>query len=415
MPNLSAARPVRPSVSFAENQPAHDHLAGTIDKSLAPLAGFLPASHIVPPFIPIMFFFGLYKSSWRTYLSEVKALFLYVLQLGLSWPLPLSLPLIVNYCIYSVLTRNRSSSCVDRILAVVSRLADSHDAFACHRSESDSRLIGRLRRFLQLQRPLAPQGRDAIPDPANFVPRMLAHLGVALADELFRARFLILLNTGMRCAETSWENMLLTDVTVYFDAAGFIIYIELRIRFSKTTKTTAEPVYKFIFPRSDLLDAVRPLLRYIRRAFGIVPAPVPLAPGQPAPSLSTAPLPLFPCLAPGHSPMYQASGDTAVMTERMKHLAELAGMRPEDANRQDVHGMRSTFTTLLVQAGSSVAFSEQIVGWNASRYKSANRYLRIAAAHANWYEANRLLDSFFKRRRTALALPEAPKTVGSRR
>lgn len=362
-----------------------------------PFAGFLPASRIVPPWIPALFLLGLSQSTHRTYISEVKGLFLYVMQLGLPWPTPLTVQLIANYCIYAVLTRNRSACSVSRIMAIVSRLADSHPAYAAPRTESDSRLIRRLRRFLLLQRPLAPKGRDAIPNPAAFVPLMLAHLTASPEDEAFLARFLLLLNTGMRCAETNWHNMRLSDVAVAFDAAGRVLYIVFYSRFSKTNKTSAAPVLKFIFPRLDALDAVRPLLRYLRHARGINPSPTLLAPGEQPPALGSHSESLFPCLAPGHSPMYQAGGDTTAMTERMKALAILAGMPEKEAQQQGVHGFRSTLTTLIVQAGGDAAFAERVIGWNARKHQSANRYLRAAADHSVWLRMNTMLTSFLSK------------------
>lgn len=380
---------------------------------LAPYAGVMPASPTVPPGVPRLFLFGLSERSERTALSELRQIFLYTKLVGLDWPTPFNVVFIINLAIYLVCVKERSADSLNRVLAVISRLADAHPAFDSPRTASDARLLQRLRRFLLLRKPLAPRGRDAVPDPASFVPEMLKHLTDAPSDAAFRVRLLLLLNTGMRCCETSWATLLLSDIAAVHDEHDRLLYIRIAVRFSKTRKTVAEPLYKFLYPRADPLDAVRPLLRYLQQWHGVDIVAVQLAPGQQPRPVSSSETPLFPCAAPLAAPQYQASQDTAAVTRRIKRLAVLAGMPEEEAKYQGAHGCRSTFTTLLVQAGASVPFVEQVIGWNTKRHQSANRYLREAAARDCWFEANRLLAEFFARRERNARPPPALKAVAA--
>lgn len=381
-------------MSFDLRQAKYDFLQGTTHPMLEQWSGFFPASPSVPPFIPLLALIGLSRSSVLRYLCEIKLLVRYVQQLGLPWPLALDMRLIVNFLFYSVLVRKRSSCCIDRILSVVSRLADSHEVYCSPRSDRDGRLIRRVKRFLMLLRPRNPKGRDPIPDPANFVPRMLAHLTDSPVDEIFLVRFLLILNTGMRAAECSWENLMLSDLVPAFDDGGRLLYIIINIRFSKTSKTTTEPLMKVVFYRTDPLDVMRPLLLFLRRWHSISLRALPLAPGESQPPLGPTNVPLFPCLKPNVQPKYRASKDTEFMTMRMRQLAAAAGMPAKKVTGQGIHGCRSTFTTMLIQAGGTVPFAEQVVGWNAKKHASATKYLREAAHLTHWIQVNKIFSAY---------------------
>lgn len=141
-------------------------------------------------------------------------------------------PFTVNYSVYAVTVKDRSADCLNRFMPVISRLADAHPAFDSPRMARDARLLKRLSRFLLLRNPLAPRGRDAVPDPAWFVPQMLQHIASLSTplDDAFLVRFLLLLNTGMRCCETSWANLMLSDIAAVCDELGRLLYIRVQCR-----------------------------------------------------------------------------------------------------------------------------------------------------------------------------------------
>lgn len=253
----------------------------------------------------------------------------------------------------------------------------------------------RFKRELELRFPHAPVGRAAIPSAGALIPLMLQHGVIQPRDVACWPRFLLLLNTDMRCCETAWRNLLLSDVRVFFTADGNVDCIVFEIRFSKTRKTRADALIKIIFPRLDALDAAGPFLLYLKVVHGIVPVPTVLAYGCKPPALSVAPLPVFACAAPGAADKHQHA--TGVMRSRIRSWGRAAGLVPAVLKQLGAHSCHVTFANALAAAGALPDFIERVVGWGASSSSMADHYARYEGAVALWRHANSLLAAFLLR------------------
>ena len=338
----------------------------------------------LPPFeLPPAFFSGLGASSSPSYVEAVTRLREFVADRGNAFPLPVTSTLIADFITFMVDVRKRSSSSVPTWKAALSRLADSVPGCAAEHTPVMLRVLKRASRAIAVSHPVASVGKEFL--PAAVLRRVLARLASSpsTADRQFHVRLLTLLNTGARAGETNAATLTLNNVFVRARRDGAIDYIRINIMFSKTRKTLAEPLYKYLFPRSDFLDAVGPFVRFLRARHGFsVP---PSSYGREPVSVSAESLPLFP-LAAG-----KAGNDTSAVTAQLRAALAAAGVPDTDLRLYGSHSCRATLTTLLFMADVKLRRIQELMGWGSAdmqSYGATLRYIREPGSRAIWLRAN---------------------------
>ncbi len=338
----------------------------------------------LPPFaIPPAFFSGLGTSSAASYVEAVTRFREFVADRGNAFPLPITSTLIADFITFMVDVRNRSSSSVPTWKAALSRLADSVPGCAAEHTPVMLRVLKRASRAIAVSHPVASVGKEFL--PSAVLRRVLTRLASSPSteDRQFRVRLLTLLNTGARAGETNAATLTLDNVFVRARSDGEIDYIRINIMFSKTRKTLAEPLYKYLFPRSDFLDAVGPFVRFLRARHGFsVPPP---SYGREPVRVSTEPLPLFP-LAAG-----KAGNDTSAVTAQLRAAMSAAGVADADLRLYGSHSCRATLTTLLFMADVKLRRIQELMGWGSAdmqSYGATLRYIREPGSRTSWRRAN---------------------------
>ncbi len=330
------------------------------------------------------FFEGLSLASRPQYVSVMRNMWKYSVSSGGGWPRPLTAEFVGDFATHEILIRGLAASAWGRIVAAASRHADAEGMPEW--SARDGRILSRRKEGVIKAKPLEPQGRAAIPKPGVFCPTVVERCA-GVRDDPCWTRFLLLMNTGMRCAESNWRNLRLSDICVVMEPGGRLSYIAVGVRLSKTRKKLAGAVFKYLFPRTDPLDVTRPLLRYLRVTFGIVPRYRKLELGQVVPPVGPSSVSLFPCAAPRAA----ANSDTEVMRERIRAWAEAAGVVPACVDLLGAHSPRVTITDTLAGAGCDSSFIARVIGWAAGAGDSVHRYQRDKGAVAYWSRANDVL------------------------
>ena len=240
--------------------------------SLGPLrADTLHTSCAHPTHLPPAMFEGVGASTVPVYTETIARFLEFLASTGRVFPTPVSASLLGDFLKYMVKVRNRSSGSVPTWTAALSRLADYYPGCAAERSEQEKRHLARVIRGITLEYPVTPVGRAELRFPPLVAAVTSLSSSTSAADLQFLARLLTILNTGARAGETNCCMLTLDNVFVITTLGGAVDHIRLDMVFSKTRKHSAAPVYKYLFPRTDALDAVAPFLRFLRARHGYSP------------------------------------------------------------------------------------------------------------------------------------------------
>jgi hypothetical protein len=344
--------------------------------------------------LPSELFEGVGASTVPVYTEAITRFREYLPTVGRTFPTPITAPLLGDFFKYMVTVRNRSSGSIPTWQAALSRLADYFPGCAAERSKLDKRHLARVIRGITLHRPVAPVGRAELPFAALVTAVRALSISALAADQQFLARLLLILNAGARAGETNCRMLTLDNIYVITARGGTVDHIRLDMLFSKTRKHSAEPVYKYLFPRSDALDAVAPLLRYLRSRHGYSP-PAEASAAVPAP-IAVGGQPLFPL------PSGKRNADTTAVTTCLRRVLRAAGLSPPELAAVASHSCRATLTTWLKLAGISLERITELMAWGSADMKStrcAMRYMRENVLQQHWREANSQLQAFLLTRR----------------
>lgn len=339
---------------------------------------------------------GLTDNGKATYLSVLRHLAQWMADNGYTWGEPLTNEVVMRYLTEIILGGHMASSYADRVMAVVSRLRRLAPGFKPAPRTDGVDADYELEVFLtdlQKQKPAEVKGMDPFPEPLLTVPRVLRALADTPRQRALGVRMLVLLNTGMRCAESSPPMLKLSDIRVFKKSSGEVDCICLRVRLHKVNKTTTKPLWKFLFRRGDQLDAFCAFADYLSWAHSV--SLDDLAGGwgfRPAWHERAA---VFP---PAAESLSAAVGyDTSDVTTQLQDCLAAAGVTRRDMERQGAHSFRVTFTTLLACARVDPSTVNLIVGWADPSVAMQRGYTAVEGAREIWRDVNERLTAFFRK------------------
>jgi len=328
--------------------------------------------------VPRDFGNSLASRSATGYLSAVRQLYAFTMATGAGWPLPLTAQRIGDFLTWMVVERGHGAAGIPRLTAALSRLAIYVPGFAADHTKAERSQLAHVIGELNRGDPADPQGMDEFPNPRVLLPAMLGQLGNSAKDKQLLSRLSMLDNTGMRCTETHPSNLFLRHLHVALKPSGAVDSVRIDVVFSKSRKTMAAPIYRYLFPRTDGRDAVGPLISWLGFRYGYA-----LRAG----CVADTDEPVFPVLEGAAA----SSVDTAAVTSRIRSLATGTGMLTADeVSRLGSHSFRVTLTTTLYAAGVELSRIAEIMGWGGAdlkEYRTVTRYVRASGIQAQWRKA----------------------------
>lgn len=336
--------------------------------------------------MPSDFANSLVDRSASGYLSAVRQLHAFTVAAGLGWPLPLTAKCTSDFLTWMVHERGHGAAGIPRLTAALSRLALYVPGFAAAQTKAERAQLAHVIGELSRADPADPQGMDEFTNARVLLPAMFGQLGDSAKDKELLSRLTMLDNTGMRCTETHPSNLHLRHLHVTLKPSGAVDFVRVDVVFSKSRKTLAAPIYRYLYPRTDGRDAVGPLVSWLALRYGYA-----LRAG----CVAETDDPVFPALEGAAA----SSAGTAAVTGRIRSLATATGMLTADeVSRLGSHSFRVTLTTTLYAAGVELSRIAEIMGWGGAdlkEYRTVTRYVRASGIQAQWRKAFDAIQAYY--------------------